>query len=158
MSHNVLAVSNELLTQAESQGISVSPMQLQKLLYFLDGWHMELNDGARILSDRFEAWQFGPVCPTAYHEFKHFGSGEINELSLNPFSGTPWPASLSTKQKQLVGEILRIYGSLTGPQMSHLTHKSGTPWDKTWNGGVGKGDTIEPQLVHEEFKGLRNRA
>ena len=156
MSINALSVANSILDEAERQGITVTPMQLQKLIYFANGWHMEITDGEPLVSDNFEAWQFGPVLPRVYHEFKRFGSRDITERSIFPFTENPWPCELSANQKSLVSEIVSIYGNLSGPRMSHLTHKEGTPWSTTWNGGVGSGNDIQPELILAEFRKIRN--
>ncbi len=156
MSINSLSVANALLDEAERQGITVTPMQLQKLLYFANGWHMEIHNGAHMVSDSFEAWQFGPVMPQAYHEFKKYGSRKIDGRALNPFSGEPWMAELRPDQQNLIAEIVRIYGKLSGPRMSHLTHKDGTPWSLTWRSGVGSGADIPQEVILSEFRKIRN--
>jgi uncharacterized phage-associated protein len=158
MSINSLSVANVILDEAEQQGISVTPMQLQKLVYFTNGWHMEIYDGKSLVSDNFEAWQFGPVMPVIYHEFKRFGSRPVNGRALNPFEGKPWSAKLSAQQISLVREIVRMYGKLSGPRMSHLTHKSDTPWSLTWKNGVGSGNDIPRELILAEFRKIRKNS
>ena len=157
MAIHTLSVANAILDEADSQGIDVTPMQLQKLLYFTNGWHMEIHNGQPILSDSFEAWQFGPVMPQVYHKFKEYGSKKITGRAMNPLpTNHPWPNTLTEIQKKLVSEIVGIYGSLSGPRMSNLTHKPGTPWSQTWNGGIGNGNNIPSELIIAEFKKLRN--
>lgn len=154
---HVLGVANAVLDAAWRKGISVSPMQLQKLLYFCNGWNIEIR-GEPLVADNFEAWQFGPVHPEAYHEFKRFGSSQITELADSPFDLGPWRADLSEGEARLVDEVIGLYGQLSGPQMSHLTHQADTPWDQTWRGGMGKGDDIKPDLIRAHFEELRKRA
>ena len=155
-SRNALGVANAILESAQEHGFSVTPMQLQKLLYFCNGWNLELRNQP-LISDNFKAWQFGPVHPSVYHEFKKYGSGPIEGRSNNPFTNQPWEARLSDDEKSLIDEVVRIYGGLSGAQMSRLTHQEGTPWFQTWNGGLGKNDNIPAEVIQEEFKRLRNR-
>jgi uncharacterized phage-associated protein len=95
-------------------------MQLQKLVYFCNGWNLELRNEA-LVSDNFEAWQYGPVHPSIYHEFKVYGQGAIRSGSNLGFGGAPVQANLSPDEANLIEEVIRIYGGLSGPQMSNLT-------------------------------------
>lgn len=155
--HHAVSVANEILETANRKGISVSPMQLQKLLYFCNGWNLEIR-GEPLVSDNFRAWQYGPVHPAVYHEFKHYGYHSISELAKCDFGPEPWRANLSVGERQLIDEVVRIYGGLSGPQMSHLTHQHGTPWSEVWNGGIGKNDVIPSSRIRAEFQGIRQRA
>ena len=38
---------------------------------------MGIQKNAPCFDDKIEAWNFGPVVPTAYHEYKQYGSGDI---------------------------------------------------------------------------------
>lgn len=159
MAFDSLSVSNAIIQAANSQGLQVTPMQLQKLLYFANGWHLEMTNGETLVSNPFKAWQFGPVEEAVYHEFKRFGSGPISALAKPPFgSAPPYQASLTEMQQKLVSDIVRIYGKLSGPQMSNLTHREDTPWHKTWAGSIGRGDTIPPEMIKSEFDNLRAKA
>lgn len=156
MAFDSLSISNAIIQEASNQGLQVTPMQLQKLLYFANGWHLEMRNGEPLVSNPFKAWQFGPVEESVYHEFKRFGSGPITALAKPPFpSVPPYQASLTAIQQKLVSDIVSIYGRLSGPQMSNLTHRDGTPWHKTWASSIGRGDTIKPDLIKAEFDKLR---
>lgn len=151
------AIANALLDESDAQGFSITPMQLQKLMYFLNGWHMEIHGGTPLISERFQAWQYGPVLPSLYKRFMHHGSSAIDGRSVNPLTAAPLVAELRADQKNLIDEIVRTYGPLTGPQMSNLTHGDSTPWTVTWRNGIGSRDDIAPDLVLREFMSLRNQ-
>lgn len=155
---NSLAVANYILDVAEKAGISVTPMQLQKLVYFANGWHMEIFGGEKLVQNNFEAWQFGPVMPIIYHDFKKYGSSPITGRAFNPFSQQPWVVDLDEKQKKVIEDVIGLYGNMSGAKMSHLTHKKNTPWSRTWDNGFGSGNDIEPELILEEFKAIRKNA
>lgn len=70
------AVANYLLDLADASGDPVSPMKLQKLLYYAHGWHLAVTDRP-LLNEFVEAWRWGPVIPSIYHEFKEFGDAPI---------------------------------------------------------------------------------
>jgi len=158
MTHAPLSIANAILDESDRQGLSVTPMQLQKLVYFANGWHMEINSGQPLVGSSFEAWQFGPVMPELYHEFKRYGSQRITGRAINIFGGAAWAANLLPPQNTLIAEIVNIYGRLSGPKMSQLTHKTGTPWSLTWNGGLGSGNDIPNNIILAEFRRLRTPA
>ncbi|WP_339213966.1 type II toxin-antitoxin system antitoxin SocA domain-containing protein [Ornithinibacillus sp. FSL M8-0202] len=59
----------------------ISNLKLQKVLYFALGQYIRdngINDLVRdIYTERFEAWQYGPVIKSEYHRNKHFGRYNI---------------------------------------------------------------------------------
>ena len=157
MAHNALGVANAVLDSAEHLGLSVTPLQLQKLLYFVNGWHMEVNGGKPIALEPFQAWDYGPVSPIVYHALKRYGASPIDGRATDRWSGEPVQADLDRDQTALIDEVMRIYGRLSGAQMVHLTHKDGTPWARTFADGAGKSERIPDGMIFEEFRSLRDR-
>jgi uncharacterized phage-associated protein len=58
----------------------VSNLRLQKILYMAQMYHMGLNDGARLVDSEFQAWDYGPVCPSLYRRAKAFGSSPLRDI------------------------------------------------------------------------------
>ena len=50
---------------------SITPMKMQKLLYFLQGWHLAIT-GEPVIEEKFSAWQYGPVEENLYHMLKKY--------------------------------------------------------------------------------------
>ena len=49
------------------------------MTYFANGILLAHTNGKqRLVNEKFQAWEFGPVVPSIYHEFKQFGAGPIN--------------------------------------------------------------------------------
>ena len=55
---------------------SLTPLKLQKLIYYAHGWHLAIRN-APLIDEVIEAWEYGPVVPNVYHEFKKFGNRPI---------------------------------------------------------------------------------
>jgi hypothetical protein len=53
-------------------------MKLQKLIYLAHGYYFAVT-GCPLVGEQFEAWQFGPVSPTIYHEFNRFSSSALKK-------------------------------------------------------------------------------
>lgn len=130
----VEAVANWFLQKAESEGRTLDPMKLQKLIYFANGWHLTLT-GNPLVNEYFEAWQHGPVVPGLYHNLKHFGGGPIKGrasayIGATGASGSPTipPDSYIVP---LLERIWQIYGKFSGIQLSNITHRDGGAWQRT---------------------------
>ena len=54
----------------------ISNLKLQKLLYFIQVYHL-ITIGKPCFEEKTEAWNFGPVVPEAYEEYKIFGASPI---------------------------------------------------------------------------------
>ena len=59
----------------------VTQMKLQKLVYFAQGFNLALDRGA-LIKERFQAWEYGPVVPEIYAQYKIYGSNPIVDTSL----------------------------------------------------------------------------
>jgi len=73
---SALAVANYFIKKGIDTKKSVSPMKLQKLVYFAHGWRLALYNSP-LIDEAIQAWQYGPVIPGIYHEFKHYGNRDI---------------------------------------------------------------------------------
>ncbi|WP_158370211.1 Panacea domain-containing protein [Cellulosimicrobium cellulans] len=100
----------------------ISTMKLQKLCYMAQGWSLALVDEP-LFDDDFEAWKRGPVARTLFNV--HRGS----------FSKKEWPqgdaSQLSQREAIICDAVVANYGSLSGLELSELTHLPGTPWSTT---------------------------
>jgi uncharacterized phage-associated protein len=162
------AVANEFLSIDGVLG-SVTPMKLQKLVYFAHGWHLALTDKP-LVSESVQAWKYGPVFPTLYGEFRDVGGGLIDRLAdeINfqttdgdGFNFTIYQPRLEVDDKesdfakQLVGHIWRKIGSYSAVELSTLTHQPGTPWHDVASqfvGGIPKAVKIPNALIRRYFK------
>lgn len=112
--------------QAESEfGDPVTPMQLEKLLYFAQGWHLA-RFGKPLFDDDFKAWKYGPVIPDMYHKYKMYGRNGIMR------EGVPCAADrLTPDEYELLLDVAQEYMRYSASGLVQLSHESGTPWDKT---------------------------
>ena len=62
---------------AFDENIPVTPMKLQKLVYFAYRDCL-IQHNVRLFREAFQVWQYGPVLCSVYDEFKSFHGSPIN--------------------------------------------------------------------------------
>lgn len=145
--YDVLTVAAAILKIAKSKGVSLTPMQLMKLVYIAHGWSLGLR-GIDLFRNRIEAWQYGPVMPDLYHATKQFGR---NPIPLHMVGEGPPPVNM--EDVDFLTDVFDKYGHLSGPQLSYLTHQSGTPWDTVYHPEL-RGVEIPDDLISNHYKDL----
>lgn len=127
-----LYVSNNFLELAEKENIKITPMKLQKLLYFLYREYLKETKKA-LFADRFEAWKYGPVLAEVYHEFSHYRDRNISQYYKDN-EGKSYKISESADPDFTCAlyKVWESYKNYTGIQLSMKTHEVGTAWRKAW--------------------------
>jgi len=156
------SVANYLLDLADADGMTIDPLQMQKLVYFCEGWHLALV-GTSLVREQFEAWKRGPVVPALYHSLKHFGfqpvSGRVQHFDPQASRVMEVDRPSDNVSRDLVKEVWSVYKRYTGPQLVGLTHLPGSPWDVTWKHANGAPDArIDKGRIKEWFEGEAERA
>ena len=153
-------VANALLHKARSEGVSLTHLKLQKLLFFMQAWGLALSNN-QVFSELPEAWPYGPVYTSIYHELKDNGSESIRgyleepDLQTGKFRALV-PNRGDTKFWNLLKQVWERYGSFTAGQLSTLSHVSGGPWDLARKKGE---DRIDPSEIRQFYsKRLSNHA
>ena len=54
----------------ETEEAELTPLKLQKLLYYAKGLYMRASGGVPLFNERMEAWAHGPVVVDIYRELK----------------------------------------------------------------------------------------
>ena len=110
----------------------MSHLKLQKLLYYVEAWHLAFFEQS-IIDEDFKAWLHGPVCVPVWHACKDIsilnGGIKIKNDAAKPKVMSAIEAQLTKDQKQLIGDVLSVYGGKTAYHLECLTH-SEEPWIK----------------------------
>ena len=72
-----IELANFILSLDQSEEADITPMKLQKLLYFAHGYHLAVFGNPLIIGEDFEAWKDGPVVKGIYESFSSFGNKHI---------------------------------------------------------------------------------
>ncbi|MCY4320403.1 MAG: DUF4065 domain-containing protein [Alphaproteobacteria bacterium] len=161
MGYSAKEIANFFLERYSKYGIT--PLKLQKLIYIAHGWCLGLYDIALVWDEYAEAWEYGPVFPSIYHEFKEFGRGPISrmatEIKMNEnyelVEKTPKIKKQDKETRRLLERIWEIHGDHSGLFLSSLTHEKNSPWYETVkskNGTLKKNEHIPNEVILKYYK------
>jgi uncharacterized phage-associated protein len=123
--YDARAVANYFLELAMPEGVPITPMAIQKLVYFAHGWMLAVY-GRPLISQLIQAWDYGPVIVDLYREFKHFGDLPITQLAKDVH------LRIQKYRDPAVADLLNqtweTYKHFTAIQLSNMTHVRGSPW------------------------------
>jgi uncharacterized phage-associated protein len=164
MAYSAKAVANAFLVAAKEQKVSISNMKLQKLLFFAHGIYL-VTQKVPLIAEHPEAWQYGPVYVSVYHEFKNYGSEPIRswatdvEFTDNGFVTTPTPYPNDAPIAQIINSVLSTYGNESAIALSAISHVPGGPWERTRRESAGGMHAeIPDQYIEEYFRKTLNEA
>jgi len=144
-------IANCFIHFSTKNGNAVSAMKLQKLVYYAHGWFLGITDEA-LISEEIQAWQYGPVIPSLYQEFKKYGSTRIENYAKIGFDDSGCKPDNPTLLA-FIEKIWSVYGKLSATQLSKMTHESGSPWAQVWGkNGVPMNTPIPNPLIRDYFK------
>lgn len=130
MKYSAIAIANAFIEQSNNgKTNNLTPMKLQKLMFFAQSWYLKSNHSA-LFDGYFERWQYGPVLPEIYHEFKKFGAKNINELGFDMWSERQKVNSTDYQIIDFLEKIIDTYGKYSGTELSWMTHQPETAWSK----------------------------
>jgi len=79
---NTQAAANTFLYLGFKENIEITPVKLQKLVYFLYTEYLQ-RTGTPLFSEPFENLISGPVLPSLYYKFHSFGTNPITRFARN---------------------------------------------------------------------------
>ena len=137
MPFSAAAVANEFLRLAHRDHKPITPLKMQKLVYFAHGWHLAIT-GKPLITEPIQAWQYGPVISSLYQIFKEAGSSPIRFAASVPIQNGFIAASLDREgapeevaiAKQIIERVWNQYGKYTAAQLTTITHSEKSPWAK----------------------------
>lgn len=120
VSNKMLRVISYVFARLEE----VTPLMLQKLLYFIQGMSFALNCRP-MFSEDCQAWVHGPVYPSVYNLFKDFQYNPIDDPRFVIFAGTE--DELTEEERRVIELVTDTFGLYGGKVLENITHEE-TPW------------------------------
>jgi uncharacterized phage-associated protein len=122
---NIFAVAEYLIRFFEKEMDNITPLKLQKLLYYAQGIGLG-RYSRRLFNESFFAWEHGPVIQVIYDKYKVLGADpikrdqqlDISEVDQNKIAVT------------ILKETISLYGIYSAWTLRNKTH-SESPWTET---------------------------
>lgn len=131
--HDPCQIANEFIQEAIDREEPITPLEVQKLIYFAHGWTLA-NYNKPLHHDEWEAWPYGPVLPVVYHRLSYYRGDPVDDTILA--HDTPF----EDYERRMINEVYDGYRHMGGPRLSRLTHVRGGPWyqvkKKKWGSRV----------------------
>lgn len=142
MSYSANDVAKKIIAKTcpEEYGDGITNMKLQKMLYYMQGFHLAVF-GTPLFDSEIEAWMYGPVVPSVYEEYKDQGSSILlldKDDSLIEFN---------KEEEELFNQVYDAYGQFSALKLMNMTH-SEIPWKSV---DTGYGNVIEHDTMKEYF-------
>ena len=127
-----LSLANTIVQRGLVEQIEVTPMMLQKIVYFTYRDYLQEMDRPLFTDDKFETWDYGPVIRRIYDAFKKYEGKPITELysekgriKVIDFTDTPI-------FKRIFDNVWQQCKQEDGIYLSKRTHEKGSAWYKSF--------------------------
>lgn len=152
--YDVLTIARFIINYCNTENITISNLKLQKLLYFVQAYFLITHDEP-CFRENIEAWDFGPVIPEVYHEFKQYGSGNIPRIDRyivynndNYYYEAYNADVISENDQHLIQDVINEFRGYTATDLVKLTH-SQDPWSNVYVPGAN--NVITNTSIEEYF-------
>lgn len=122
MAYKALDIANKIISKTDLEhGDTISNLKLQKMMYYQQGFHLAYF-GTPLFDEDIVAWQYGPVVPSVYQEYKSFESNSISTSKEG--------ISLSDDEGELFNNVYEEYNQFSAVALMKMTHEE-SPWKTT---------------------------
>ena len=145
---NLFSVSDKMLrviSYVFEKLEEVTPLMLQKLLYFIQGVFCALYKRP-MFYENCQAWVHGPVYPEVYDMFRDFKYNPIEDARFAIFEGTE--DELTEDERRVIDLVVNTFGEYSGKMLERITHKE-LPWRSARKGYGNNIPSREPILMED---------
>jgi len=114
----IYLASKDIIGEMQKEREGITNLKLQKILYLAQAYYLAKLKRP-LFVDKIEAWQYGPVVPNVYHEYKVKGNNPIILLEDE--------TNLLEEDKDNLKEIWDFFGKYSTAKLVDITH-SHKPW------------------------------
>ncbi len=123
-------------------GSTITPLKLQKILYYAQGYYLAKFDKP-LFNEDFQAWAHGPANPAIYDKYKDYRFESIDEPEEELYD-------FDEDTSLFLAHIWDAFGIYDGKYLEELTH-SEFPWIKARK-GYEPGQKCEVVIKKEDMK------
>lgn len=133
-------MSDFVILYCQNMGVGINPLKLQKLLYYIQSWHITKFEKDILFETMPEAWVNGPVYRPIYDKYKasffrneNFPNSLDEETLSKKLSEKLKSLNLSEDKHKLIFAVLDAYGKFSDERLVLMTH-SEEPWNEARQG------------------------
>lgn len=123
---SAIDIAKYIINKCIDLGRPITNLQLQKILYYVQGEFIKKTGGEELFYNEISAWQYGPVVPDVYFEFNTYSSSDIN-IKCDTFE-------LSKEIKDIIDPVIEQKSLLSAWKLVEDTHKE-KPWLESYIDG-----------------------
>ena len=122
---NINDVCDYIITKLTEGGEDLNLLKLQKLLYYVQAWHLAFKD-TPLFENKFQAWVHGPVNREIYDRFNNEKT-LYSQITQEDVRTDFVLESIDTDNQLVIDNVLEIYAPYSGTQLEEMTHNE-KPW------------------------------
>ena len=135
MAYGAIEVAEWILWLAAQNGVRLTPMQLQKLLYYAQGYSLGMG-GEKLFRESIFAWEHGPVVKEVFHNYKRFVANKIMP---------PQSVNIPDDAFGVIEAVVSRKSNLSASELRKATHEE-TPYSET-----AYNDEISTEKIKDYF-------
>ena len=139
MSYSALDISEYIIYYIQSSGGIISPLKLQKILYFVQADFL-VSTGKPCFSDEIFAYDYGPVIPSVYQKYKIYGGGFIPCRYSDSFI-------ITKADKERIDEMVNLCQPYSATELTAIIHQQ-APWKNNYH---SESHAVIPKAEIEEY-------
>ena len=133
---NSIEAAKYIIAFSDTKGDLITNKKLQKLLYYVQAWHLVYFEGDPLFEEQPQAWVHGPVYPSVYDYFRSAGyhpvsiEDEYQETGVSCDEYLRQQADglgLDARQQNMIAAVMLKYSRLSAFDLEMLSH-SERPW------------------------------
>lgn len=140
--YRALSVSSYIIERCHSQNRTISNLKLQKILYFVQAEFL-VSRNQPCFAEQIEAWDFGPVVPEVYQEYKIFGGSNIPVIGRVVNT-----AVISEADQELINGVVDECSRYSASALVDITHNQ-SPWVDAYVPGCN--NVISQRSIRDYF-------
>ncbi|MBV8252601.1 MAG: DUF4065 domain-containing protein [Chitinophaga sp.] len=132
---NILEFSNYVVHFLTAKKVEIPAWKMQKVLYYMQGWHMVAFHGHPLFNEAPEAWVSGPAYRSIYNKYRRYWSSDKSLPVkipkgmdiLDAIKEVLQSLNMEEDQVEFVDGVLTKYGFMEAGLLALYVH-SEIPW------------------------------
>jgi uncharacterized phage-associated protein len=125
--------------QEENQEL-LSHMKLQKLVYYAQGLYLAIFEKP-LFEDKINAWTYGPVVESLYHDYKIHGASGI------PANPSFDPRLLDVNTREFLDDVFKAFGQFSAIRLMEISHT-----DQCWIDSKPTDSQPAKEITHDAMR------